>query len=205
MSVTWPARARHGGAGEDSQHTKGPQSARRWRDVVGQGRELDPSRGGEARHSGGRSPRPVCLCQAVGVSRPGLRLPPRPFLCPQLSPSVENPQGPLCTGRWEELRRLLRVSHSPTPHGGRIPSGGSAAGGSSAPWGGSPARPCSEGMVTSGPGDLHGKDRNRSEQRRIRGLARVSPLLPRVKPWLCRLFPVCSQPHLPGRSPVLSA
>lgn len=125
----------------------------------------------------------------MGVSRPGSRLPPRPFLCPQLSPSVENPQGPLCAGRREELRQLLRVTHSPTPHGGRIPSGGSAASGSSAPWGGSPARPCSEGMVTSGPGDLHGKDRNRSEQRRVRSLARVSPLLPRVKPWLRRLFP----------------
>lgn len=164
-----------GGWGEDSPRGEGPQSVQRAGDVVGQGRELDPQRGGEARHRGvGGFPTLVCLCRVLGCPCPGSLLPPRPFLCPQVSPSAwKSPGAPL--HREEGGAKAASRGHHPTPHGGQIPSGGSAAGGLSAPWGGSPARPCSEGMATSGPGDTRGRDGNRSEQRRQALALRGSP------------------------------
>lgn len=143
--------------------------------MVGQGRELGPQRGGEARRWGvGGFPTLVCLCRVLGCPRPGSLLPPRPSLCPQVSPSAwKSPGAPL--HREEGGAKAASRGHHPTPHGGQIPSGGSAAGGLSAPWGGSPARPCSEGMATSGPGDTCGRDGNRSEQRRQALALRGSP------------------------------
>lgn len=163
------------GWGEDSPRGGGPQSVQRAGDVVGQGRELDPQRGGEARHRGvGGFPTLVCLCRVLGCPCPGSLLPPRPFLCPQVSPSAwKSPGAPL--HREEGGAKAASRGHHPTPHGGQIPSGGSAASGLSAPWGGSPARPCSEGMATSGPGDTRGRDGNRSEQRRQALALRGSP------------------------------
>lgn len=134
-------------------------------------------RGATGRAKGGRPGRARgrrCLCRVLGCPCPGSLLPPRPFLCPQVSPSAwKSPGAPL--HREEGGAKAASRGHHPTPHGGQIPSGGSAAGGLSAPWGGSPARPCSEGMATSGPGDTRRRDGNRSEQRRQALALRGSP------------------------------